>query len=167
MPTKRPKPPSLFAMSRSKGTPAITSIHAVNVHSRSSSNSSSTARSSNDPGQGSPEPHDAKSGEPLSAAQDTAPEDRCTISIDEVPVTTARKPYVSAHKTGLVNAGTARANVAASAESPDGTTEGDWAKKHAHQTVGCPESPASRLTADICNRCSNNTSSTGTATQTA
>jgi hypothetical protein len=58
----------------------------------------------------------------------------CT-SIDEVPVTVERKVYVPNTEEDLKDAGTARAAVAASRESPFGTTEGNWAAEHQHQTV--------------------------------
>ncbi|KAI9708489.1 MAG: hypothetical protein M1820_003950 [Bogoriella megaspora] len=57
------------------------------------------------------------------------------VSIREQPVTIRRMPYVPVEDSLLVDAGTARANIAASAEKPNGTTEGDWAEKHKHQTV--------------------------------
>ncbi|ERF77156.1 hypothetical protein EPUS_08460 [Endocarpon pusillum Z07020] len=59
-----------------------------------------------------------------------------TRTISEVLVTQQRLPFVpDATKTRLEHAGTARANVAASAEHPDGTKEDDWAARHQHQTV--------------------------------
>jgi hypothetical protein len=58
-----------------------------------------------------------------------------STSIDEVPITTRRKLYVPNDKENLKDAGTARASIAASRESPSGTTEGNWAAEHQHQTV--------------------------------
>jgi hypothetical protein len=57
------------------------------------------------------------------------------IAIKEQPVTEEREPYVRSQFDPLVDAGTARANVAASKESPDGTEDGDYAEKHRNQTV--------------------------------
>ncbi|TVY71517.1 putative peroxygenase [Lachnellula suecica] len=56
--------------------------------------------------------------------------------IEEVPVTTQRTPFMQ--KDGderLRHTGTARANLAATVEEPNGTQQEDWAKKHKHQTV--------------------------------
>jgi peroxygenase len=58
-----------------------------------------------------------------------------THSIASVPVTTQRQPFCNPPNTALPNAGEARANLAPSFQTPDGTTSGDWATKHAHQTV--------------------------------
>jgi hypothetical protein len=84
---------------------------------------------------------------------DAAP-DGITTSIDTVPITLQRKPYQpGGENPKLAHAGTyprdtqvtkaftdivegvARANLAATHERPGGTTEGDWAHKHRHQTV--------------------------------
>ncbi|OLN97370.1 putative peroxygenase 3-like protein 1 [Colletotrichum chlorophyti] len=57
-------------------------------------------------------------------------------SIPEVPVTFQRKPFLQPDEDQrLPHAGTSRANIAATYDHPDGTTEDDWAKKHRHQTV--------------------------------
>ncbi|MCJ1252323.1 hypothetical protein MMC24_000128 [Lignoscripta atroalba] len=56
-------------------------------------------------------------------------------AIKEQPVTEQRKPYTPAYGDNLIDAGTARANIAASRESPNGTMEDDYAKTHQHQTV--------------------------------
>lgn len=56
-------------------------------------------------------------------------------SIKEFPVTVERKPYVPSEGGELIDAGTARATVAATQEKPNGTTEHQWAEKHQHQTV--------------------------------
>lgn len=57
------------------------------------------------------------------------------VAIPEVPITEKRKPYNPGNKEQLVNAGTARATIAASREYPKGTIKDDWARKHKHQTV--------------------------------
>lgn len=57
------------------------------------------------------------------------------IAIKEQPVTEERKPYVRSQFDPLVDAGTARANIAASKESPNGTEDGDYVQKHRKQTV--------------------------------
>ncbi|WZH42154.1 Caleosin related protein-domain-containing protein [Fusarium acuminatum] len=58
-----------------------------------------------------------------------------TSSIDTVPVTVERKPYQpGTDKPRLAHAGIARANLAATYERPEGTTEDDWARRHRHQT---------------------------------
>ena len=57
------------------------------------------------------------------------------VAIKEFPVTVERKPYVPSEDDPLVDAGTARATIAASKERPNGTTEHGWAAKHQHQTV--------------------------------
>ncbi|KAF1945719.1 caleosin domain-containing protein [Clathrospora elynae] len=56
-------------------------------------------------------------------------------SIRDVPVTEERKPYIGTKDSKLQHAGTGRANLAPSADTPNGTTHNDWAKKHSHQTV--------------------------------
>ncbi|KAF5538424.1 het-E-1 heterokaryon incompatibility protein [Fusarium napiforme] len=59
-----------------------------------------------------------------------------TTSIDAVPVTVERKPYQPGiDKPRLAHAGVARANLAATHERPEGTTENDWAQRHRDQTV--------------------------------
>ncbi|KAM0185962.1 hypothetical protein ACHAPI_011938, partial [Fusarium lateritium] len=59
-----------------------------------------------------------------------------TSSVDTVPVTIERKPYQpGTDKPRLAQAGIARANLAATYERPEGTTEDDWARRHRHQTV--------------------------------
>ena len=57
------------------------------------------------------------------------------IAIKEQAVTEQRPPYVPQHGDRLVEPGTARANLAPSKESPYGTTEDDYAKRHQDQTV--------------------------------
>jgi peroxygenase len=77
-------------------------------------------------------------------------EDILVYSIRDVPVTEERKPYLNPggrlQHTGkyslqfpprhlLTCTGTARANLAPSAATPQGTTRHNWAEKHSHQTV--------------------------------
>lgn len=53
-------------------------------------------------------------------------------------MTVERKPYYQGqHSLGraLPDVGTARANVAATPQHPEGTNEGNWAANHTHQTV--------------------------------
>lgn len=56
-------------------------------------------------------------------------------SIPQQPVTEHRKPYKPAKEDMLQDAGTARANIAASREQPNGTTENDYAAKRQHRSV--------------------------------
>ncbi|EME44868.1 hypothetical protein DOTSEDRAFT_87373 [Dothistroma septosporum NZE10] len=63
------------------------------------------------------------------------PEKQITTTLETVPVTTERVPYLPPTALKLVDAGTARANIAASQEAPYGTTEDDWAEKHQDQSV--------------------------------
>lgn len=57
-------------------------------------------------------------------------------AIPEVPVTQERTPFLQDDENApLAHAGTARATIAASVDSPEGTRKGDWAKQHEHQTV--------------------------------
>ncbi len=73
---------------------------------------------------------------PTSDGPDGFPDEKhFDIAIKEQPITEERKPYVRSRFDPLVDAGTARANVAASKESPNGTEDGDFAKKHRNQTV--------------------------------
>lgn len=58
-----------------------------------------------------------------------------SIAIKEVPVTVERLPYYPKEGDRLQDPGTARANIAASNESPNGTTQDNWAHHHEHQTV--------------------------------
>ncbi|RYP55207.1 hypothetical protein DL768_000201 [Monosporascus sp. mg162] len=58
-------------------------------------------------------------------------------SIPEVPVTQEREPFIQPEDDQrLPHTGTARANVAATYEKPQGTTEDIWAERHKHQTLG-------------------------------
>jgi hypothetical protein len=58
-----------------------------------------------------------------------------TVAINQVPVTVERLPYYPKEGDRLQDPGTARANIAASNESPNGTTQDNWARHHQHQTV--------------------------------
>jgi len=91
--------------------------------------------SRNDSGQDIPQDTKQKNGVPARAVEHYPPGKSYCTSIDEVPVTSERKPYHPKAKAELQDAGTARATVAASTESPNGTLEGNWAAKHQHQTV--------------------------------
>lgn len=57
------------------------------------------------------------------------------VALGQYPVTELRKPYVPKEGSPLVDSGVARANIAASQESPNGTTEDDYARRHQDQTV--------------------------------
>jgi len=57
------------------------------------------------------------------------------VAISEVPITEKRKPYVPGPEAELIDAGTARATLAASQENPEGTKKDNWAARHQHQTV--------------------------------
>ncbi|KAH6652973.1 Caleosin related protein-domain-containing protein [Truncatella angustata] len=56
-------------------------------------------------------------------------------SIEKVPVTELRKPFLQPDDERLPQIGTARANIAATYEKPQGTTEDGWASRHKDQTV--------------------------------
>ncbi|KAF1348745.1 Caleosin related protein-domain-containing protein [Delphinella strobiligena] len=58
-----------------------------------------------------------------------------SICLREVPVTVERRPHYPKEGDALLDPGTARVNIAPSNESPEGTTQDNWAKKHATQTV--------------------------------
>lgn len=66
---------------------------------------------------------------------DFPPGKQYSIAIKEVPVTVERLPYYPKEGDRLQDPGTARANIAASNESPNGTSQDDWAQNHQHQTV--------------------------------
>ncbi|KAM0418944.1 hypothetical protein ACHAPT_012102 [Fusarium lateritium] len=77
----------------------------------------------------------AKSNSKSQRQPDGAP-DGIVSSIDTVPITVQRKPYQpGTDKPELAHTGVARANLAATHDRPSGTTEGDWAYQHRHQTV--------------------------------
>ncbi|KAL9101428.1 MAG: hypothetical protein Q9163_003300 [Psora crenata] len=56
-------------------------------------------------------------------------------SIPQQPITVKHRPFLGSPGSALENPGAARANVAASQEKPNGTTEDDYAARHQHQTV--------------------------------
>ncbi|OCK78499.1 hypothetical protein K432DRAFT_406432, partial [Lepidopterella palustris CBS 459.81] len=56
------------------------------------------------------------------------------VAIPEAPLTGSRVPYIPQKNDSLIDAGAARATVAASSQSPNGTVENDWAREHQHQT---------------------------------
>ncbi|KAJ4395083.1 hypothetical protein N0V91_011082 [Didymella pomorum] len=56
-------------------------------------------------------------------------------TVNHVPITSRQRPWVAPKNSPLKEPGLARANIAATHDKPDGTTEGDWAKRHRHQTV--------------------------------
>lgn len=71
-------------------------------------------------------------------------------TVNHVPITSRQRPWVAPKDSPLKEPGTslpslstrlltppglARANIAATHDKPDGTTDGDWAKRHRHQTV--------------------------------
>jgi peroxygenase len=66
---------------------------------------------------------------------DFPPGKHYSIAISEVPVTVERLPYYPKEGDRLQDPGTARANIAASNESPNGTSQDNWAENHKHQTV--------------------------------
>ncbi|KAK5125000.1 hypothetical protein LTR85_001190 [Meristemomyces frigidus] len=63
------------------------------------------------------------------------PDKPYNVCLDTVPVTIERLPYYPKANSRLPDAGTARVNIAASEESPEGTQEDDWAERHKHMTV--------------------------------
>ncbi len=65
----------------------------------------------------------------------TAPKKPWLTSIPEQPVTQQRKPFITRQDEALSNAGTARAVIAASRESPNGTTENEYAERNKGRTV--------------------------------
>ncbi|KAF5622086.1 het-E-1 heterokaryon incompatibility protein [Fusarium tjaetaba] len=79
---------------------------------------------------------DTKNTKSYSDALKVDPNSIITTSIDAVPVTVERKPYQpGVDKPRLAHAGVARANLAATHERPEGTTESNWAQRHQDQTV--------------------------------
>ncbi|KAF5259619.1 hypothetical protein FOXYS1_9768 [Fusarium oxysporum] len=80
--------------------------------------------------------NDPKNTKSYSDALKVDPNSIITTSIDTVPVTVERKPYQPGiDKPRLAHAGVARANLAATHERPEGTTDDDWADRHSDQTV--------------------------------
>ncbi|KAH9810512.1 Caleosin-domain-containing protein [Teratosphaeria destructans] len=63
------------------------------------------------------------------------PQKPYTVCIDSVPVTIERLPHIWNEGDRLIDPGTARANIAPTNESPEGTLEDDWAERHKHLTV--------------------------------
>lgn len=57
------------------------------------------------------------------------------ISIPAIPTTVTRKPYYPSPDNALHNAGTARANIAADQDHPNGTTSNSYAQTHRNRTV--------------------------------
>ncbi|KLO92920.1 Uncharacterized protein LW93_4075 [Fusarium fujikuroi] len=78
------------------------------------------------------DPKDTKS---YSDALKVDPNSIITTSIDAVPVTVERKPPRWSKLGGSRYLGVARANLAATHERPEGTTDDDWAQRHQNQTV--------------------------------
>ncbi|KAI4248850.1 MAG: hypothetical protein L6R40_000862 [Gallowayella cf. fulva] len=66
---------------------------------------------------------------------DLTPRKPYITAIKQQPITVSHKPYTPKPFDRLHDAGTARATVAVSNESPNGTTEDGYALKHQHQTV--------------------------------
>jgi len=89
-----------------------------------------------------------------------------SVALRDAPVTVERLAYYPKEGDQLVDAGTARVNVAASNEAPEGTTQDSWAKEHEHETVS---TLLNRLAVEILtvSRLCNSTASTGTKTATA
>lgn len=57
-------------------------------------------------------------------------------SLDDVPVTVQRKPFLQSNDDQrLRHTGTPRANIAATYEHPEGTTDWNWHQDHRNQTV--------------------------------
>ncbi|OAA53372.1 caleosin domain containing protein [Cordyceps fumosorosea ARSEF 2679] len=70
-----------------------------------------------------------------SPCEDGDSEDIVT-ALGSVPVTVQRRPFIQPEDDEkLAQAGTARANIAASHEHPDGTAVDGWSEHHKHQTV--------------------------------
>ena len=57
------------------------------------------------------------------------------ISVKEQPVTDERVPWIKKRGDLLENAGTARANIAATNEKPNGTVENNYTKDRSSKTV--------------------------------
>ncbi|KAL8860755.1 MAG: hypothetical protein Q9178_002785 [Gyalolechia marmorata] len=66
---------------------------------------------------------------------DAGPRKPYLTAIKQQPITVEHQPYTPKHGDQLSDAGTARATLAVSNESPNGTTEDGYAPKHQHQTV--------------------------------
>ncbi|KAL7802160.1 Caleosin related domain-containing protein [Trichoderma aethiopicum] len=74
--------------------------------------------------------------DPDSEKDSNSRSDGVTSYIQQVPVTVQRKPFLQPEDdVRLPHTGTARANVAATYEQPQGSQAGNWAKEHRNQTV--------------------------------
>ncbi|KAF2746464.1 Caleosin-domain-containing protein [Sporormia fimetaria CBS 119925] len=79
---------------------------------------------------------------PSTTTTTTTSNNKITTSIPTIPIT-HRKPFISPSTNPstpnsppiLPHAGTARANLAPSVQSPNGTTANSWSERHSHQTV--------------------------------
>lgn len=67
--------------------------------------------------------------------RDFPPDKPYRSALPDVPVTIERRPYYPKDGDLLVDPGTARVNIAASNEAPNGTLQDDWAANHEHETV--------------------------------
>ncbi|KAL8761291.1 MAG: hypothetical protein Q9184_002586 [Pyrenodesmia sp. 2 TL-2023] len=63
------------------------------------------------------------------------PRQQYLTSINQQPITVEHKPCVPKSRDELIDAGTARATLAVSNESPNGTVDDDYAAKNQHLTV--------------------------------
>ncbi|KAF1982550.1 Caleosin-domain-containing protein [Aulographum hederae CBS 113979] len=83
--------------------------------------------------------HANKDGVGLAQTDGVAPTDDSVkpykTALPNVPVTVERRPFVPQEDEKLVDAGTARVNIAATKEEPNGTHENNWAERHENQTV--------------------------------
>lgn len=62
---------------------------------------------------------------------------RQRVSIPVAAITEQYKAHAPPADSQLVNSGIAHTTYAPTSECPFGTTKGDWAEKHQHQTVSC------------------------------
>ncbi|EUC48325.1 hypothetical protein COCMIDRAFT_34201 [Bipolaris oryzae ATCC 44560] len=70
------------------------------------------------------------------AGESGVPEDGVPVyAIREVPITAQRKPWFDVNDPKLPQPAVARANLAPSVDTPQGSTQDNWAEKHSHQTV--------------------------------
>ncbi|TLD10914.1 hypothetical protein PgNI_05284 [Pyricularia grisea] len=77
--------------------------------------------------------HKLSNYDTLAEVDDSQP--AIVTSIPEVPITEARKPWQPEDEDRLPHPGVGRANIAATYDRPEGTTDGDYAKNHSDQTV--------------------------------
>lgn len=70
-------------------------------------------------------------------SENTSSLPKVQTAVPRVAVTFQRPPFNPSEEVieKLGNAGTARANIAPSADHPDGTTEKNWDKRHRNMTV--------------------------------